>query len=113
MGRPRGTPRSTADRAIRILEAMALVVVDPARQAAEQRNARLHEAGWAEWRRRWRRVYAQCLALFTLGVVLYAGSWSLTEPRLVGLVLAGSVTVSYVLPLARLLAFFLSHAEQF
>jgi hypothetical protein len=90
-----------------------LVVVDPSRQAAERRQAELADAAWSQWRRSWRRVYAQCIVLFALGAVLFAASWGLTDRAQVGVVLAGSVIVSYVLPLARLLAFFLRHSEQF
>jgi len=90
-----------------------LVVVDPVRQAAERRRTQLAETTWAEWRRSWRRAYAQCIALFALGAVLFAASWGLTDRGQIGAVLAGSVLVSYVLPLARLLAFFLRHSEQF
>lgn len=90
-----------------------LVVVDPFRQAAERRRAQLADTARSQWRRSWRRVYAQCIALFVLGAGLYGASWGLTDRGQVGAALAASVVVSYVLPLARLLAFFLRHSEQF
>ena len=90
-----------------------LLRLDPAREARELRNARIAEASAAAWRRSWQRVYAQCIALFALGYVLYGVSWGLADPTETTLVVAASALVSYVLPLARLLVFFLRHADQF
>lgn len=113
MPEPRSDYRSTADRAAGILGLMPqLLSVDPARQAIELGHAAIAEAAEADWRRSWRRVYAQCIGLMLLGYACFGASWALTG-RSGGLLAAGSLVIAYVLPFFRLLIFFVRHADQF
>lgn len=90
-----------------------LLQVDPARQALEVRRATLAEESEATWRRAWLAVYAQCMGCFVLGYILYGVAWGMTGRAQAGVVLTASMLVSYLLPLWRLLAFFLRHGDQF
>ena len=90
----------------------ALLTISAARRAQESRRADLAELSQRQWRRSWRRVFAQCLGLALLGYLVYGVSFGLTggSSRLFA---AAAFVLGYVVPLFRLLAFFLHHADQF
>jgi len=89
-----------------------LLVLGPARCEKELAHAREAEGMERSWRRAWHAVFAQCIALALLGYAAYGMSWGLSGDRAT-IWAAGGLVVGYVLPLARLLAFFLRHADQF
>ena len=90
----------------------ALLSLGSARREKELAHACEAEAMESEWRRAWLSVFAQCIGLSLLGYLAYGMSWALSGD-LATLLAAGSLVVGYVLPLARLLGFFLRHADQF
>jgi len=89
-----------------------LLQVDPARRAKEAARATEAEALDREWRRTWRLVYLQCMGLAVLGYVGFGVSFGF-QGDTATILAAGSFVVAYVLPLLRLLVFFLRHADQF
>jgi len=89
-----------------------LLSLGPLRRQKELVHACEAEAMEQEWRRAWRRVFAQCIGLALAGYLAYGLSWGLNGDGAMVLA-AASLVVGYVLPLFRLLAFFLRHADQF
>jgi hypothetical protein len=89
-----------------------LLELGPARRRQESAHASEAESLEQAWRRTWRMVFAQCFALALLGYTAYGLSWGLSGDG-AAVLAAGSLLVGYVLPLCRLLAFFLRHADQF
>lgn len=90
-----------------------LLTLDPARVAREVRHAAAAKAAADRWRLAWLRVYGQCLLLFLVGYLLYGMSWGIADGQTALLVAALSQFVAYAVPLFRLLAFYLKHADQF
>jgi hypothetical protein len=90
----------------------ALLTLHQVRRDRESANAHLVEEGVRSWRRAWRGVYLQCVALMVIGYVLYGISWGLLGNQAILLSALGFV-VAYGLPFFRLIAFFLRHADQF
>jgi hypothetical protein len=66
-----------------------------------------------QWRRTWRRVFAQCVILALAGYSLYGVSWTLRSGTQSELVVAVSFAIAYVLPFFRLVFFFVKHSDQF
>jgi hypothetical protein len=89
-----------------------LLELGPARRRQESAHASEAESLEKAWRRSWRMVFGQCIALALLGYTAFGLSWGLRGDG-AAVLAAGSLVVGYVLPLCRLLAFFLRHADQF
>jgi hypothetical protein len=89
-----------------------LLQVGPLRASREAARAAEADEAQIVWRRAWGRVYLQCVGLALLGYAGYGLSFGLTGDRAV-LLASASFLVAYVLPLGRLLTFFLRHADQF
>jgi hypothetical protein len=89
-----------------------LLTVDPARAEQELTRAREAEALQRIWRRRWLRVYAECIGFAAGGTLLYAASWGLPGDAGVLLSATGQV-VAYGFPFFRLIFFFVRNADQF
>jgi fatty acid desaturase len=90
----------------------ALFTLSDARRAQESARAELAERAARQWRRSWRVVLVQCIGLTLLGYLGYGLSFGLTgDPA--RLAATGAFVVAYVVPLFRLLAFLLYHADQF
>jgi len=89
-----------------------LLVLGPARCDKELAHARAAEAMERTWARAWHAVFAQCIGLALLGYVVYGISWGSSGDRAT-LLATGGFLVGYVVPLLRLLVFFLRHADQF
>jgi len=92
---------------------LPLLVLDPVRRARESAHAALVELAARTWRRSWHRVYAECLLYFCAGYVLYGMSFNGTNGDRAAVLAGLSFVVAYVVPLVRLVAFFLSHSDDF
>lgn len=90
-----------------------LLVLDAARQSRERTHAARAEEAVRLWRRAWRRIYVECMLYFCVGYLVYGLSFHLTDGNRAAMLVALSFVVCYVLPLVRLLQFFLGHADDF
>ena len=66
-----------------------------------------------EWRRTWRGVFAQCVALAVIGYSIYGVSFAVRSGEQSDLIVAVSFLIAYALPFFRLVHFFVKHADQF
>ncbi len=90
-----------------------LLVLDPLRRARESARATLSEATARVWHRAWRRIYVECMLYFCVGYLLYGASFNGTNGDRAAVIVGLSFVVGYVVPLFRLLHFYLSHGDDF
>ena len=90
-----------------------LLVLDPVRRARESMHAALVESAARTWRRSWHRIYAECMLYFCAGYLLYGVSFNVTKGNRAAVLASLSFVVGYVVPLFRLLLFYLSHSDDF
>jgi len=90
-----------------------LLTIEPYRQTKELQRAREVEEQARSWRRTWRRVFAECVALAMLGYAIYGASFATQSGEVSDLIVAISFCVSYALPFFRLVFFYVKHSDQF
>jgi hypothetical protein len=93
--------------------AAPLLFLDPLRRARECAPAAVGVPTARAWRRSWRRVYVECILYFCAGYVLYGASFNMPNGDRAAVLVGLSFVVYYVVPLFRLLLFYLSHADDF
>ena len=93
--------------------ARPLVTISAAQQSLELRRSQSAEAMRREWRRTWRGVFAQCVALAVIGYSIYGVSFAVRSGEQSDLIVAVSFLIAYALPFFRLVHFFVKHADQF
>ena len=90
-----------------------LLRLSPERRDAERRRALEQEKSVRRGRQKALQVFWQCIALSFAGVVIYAWSWHLTDPRRIDLAISLGFAVTYDLPFFRWLAYYISESEMF
>lgn len=83
------------------------------RQVRESARADRAETAMRVWRRAWHRIYLECLLYCCAGYVLYGVSFHLTSGNRAAVLVAMSFVVAYVVPLFRLMVFYLRHSDDF
>ena len=90
-----------------------LLILSAPRRVKEVAHAAEIEAAHRSWRRRWQRVYAECILCFLAGYILYGIAWGTRDSTGMVLLSAAAFFLSYALPLMRLALLLIRHGEQF